>query len=60
MAHRKKGVSKTTLLNKWSKAIRARDGNICCVCGANRYIQAHHILPKKFFPEYMLEMENGI
>jgi hypothetical protein len=47
-------------LTAWSKQIRATYGNKCAVCGSDRFIQAHHILPKERFPEYALEPDNGI
>jgi len=47
-------------LNHWSKEVRNRDGNKCVVCGAEKYLNAHHILSKKFFRKLALEPTNGI
>lgn len=47
-------------LNHWSKEVRQRDENKCVICGKDRYIQAHHILPKRFFRKFALEIDNGI
>ena len=56
--------SKTTSfqaqLNHWSKEVRERDGNRCVICGKEKYVQAHHILPKRFFRKFALEIDNGI
>ena len=48
------------LLSKWSKTVRERDGNRCVVCGATKYLNAHHILPKKYFRDLALELNCGI
>lgn len=59
-AKNKKELSIRTKLANWSKAIRARDGNKCVICGATEHVQAHHILPKKGFKQFMFEEWNGI
>jgi len=58
--HRNKKPSKTKLLQLWSKEVRERDQNKCCICGRKEHLNAHHILEKKLFPEYALCLENGI
>ena len=47
-------------LKEWSLKVRDRDGNKCVVCGKDTFIQAHHLAPKKQFPELMYEIEVGI
>jgi len=47
-------------LKKWSKLVQERDGNKCCICGAIAKIQSHHILDKKYYKEYSLEINNGV
>lgn len=53
-------------LSEWSLAIRTRDSHTCALCGRSTQsdsslrLNAHHILPKKFFPEYQFEMWNGV
>lgn len=65
-----KRPSKTSQIRKqlaeWSLTIRTRDAHTCAICGRNKQsdstlrLNAHHILPKKFFPEYQFETWNGI
>lgn len=45
---------------EWSKTVRARAGNRCELCGAEKYLNAHHILPKERYKEYRYELTNGI
>ena len=47
-------------LAEWSVAIRTRDKHVCALCGRSEHLNAHHILPKKFFPDVQFEMWNGI
>lgn len=60
-------------LAEWSLAIRTRDGHTCALCGRSNdsdssvrpllrplRLNAHHILPKKFFPDVQFEMWNGV
>ena len=53
----------TYRLRKWSNYIRIRDGKICQCC-LNKYetrdLQAHHIKPKKDYPEFAYDLDNGI
>jgi hypothetical protein len=53
-------VSKRAKLAEWSKAVRLRAGGACEICGATEHVQAHHILPKLFYPLYRLAWDNGI
>lgn len=55
-----KKPSRRTLLAKWSKGVRACDGNKCAVCGATKFIQAHHILPKEYYGQFQYEPMNGV
>lgn len=56
----RKRVDRRNDLRKWSEDIRARDHHHCAVCGTIYKLQAHHILPRAKYPEFELEMENGI
>lgn len=47
-------------LTTWSSAVRARDNHTCIVCGNPKYLNAHHILQKSRYPEYKLEVDNGV
>lgn len=45
----------------WSKTVRERDGNKCVLCGESpKALNAHHILPKEFYPTLRHEEMNGI
>jgi 5-methylcytosine-specific restriction endonuclease McrA len=46
-------------LREWGKAIRERDG-ACQICGAVKFLNAHHILPKEYYKEHMYDLKNGI
>lgn len=52
--------SVAALLADWSKAVRNLFGNKCVVCGSDKYVQAHHLLPKERYPELKLDLRNGI
>ncbi len=56
----KKRKSNRTLLSEWSKAVRARDGQVCGVCGSEKYLNAHHILPKERYADKKLDIINGV
>jgi len=47
------------LLREWSQQVRVRDNYICQQCG-NEGLFAHHIKPKKEYPELAFELCNGI
>ena len=53
-------VSLRQQLKAWSKEVRNRDNNRCVVCGSDRFIQAHHLLCRHKFPQYKLDLVNGI
>lgn len=57
---RRKRKSNASLLRLWSKKVRARDGFKCQVCGRTDMTNAHHILCKERYPEFKLEIDNGI
>lgn len=55
-----KAATRRKALAQWSKEVRARDNNACCVCGQTEFVQAHHILVKNRYPEYSLDLNNGV
>lgn len=58
----KKTTAKTLrrkLLHKFSLAVRERDKS-CVICGQTNRLQAHHILEKKYYPEFRTDEMNGI
>lgn len=51
-------AKKKSLLD-WSKKVRDRDQK-CVVCGRTDHLNAHHILPKENYKEFMFELINGV
>lgn len=47
-------------LKNWSKQVQERDGNKCIVCGKTTHVQAHHVLDKKYYKEYSLDINVGV
>jgi 5-methylcytosine-specific restriction endonuclease McrA len=48
------------MLRSWSVAVRKKDDNMCIYCGSIKKLHAHHILPKKYYPELMFVLNNGV
>jgi len=57
---RAKRIAKHKALKQWSIDVRNRDNNQCVICSRKEYLQSHHILPKNGYPEFMLEVINGV
>jgi hypothetical protein len=53
-------TSKKKKLSEWSLSVRARDGKKCVVCNREDFLNAHHILPKENYKEFMYDIMNGI
>jgi hypothetical protein len=48
-------------LDEWSDAVRARDNNVCQLCGADKgQMHAHHIKRQSDYPSLTFEVSNGI
>ncbi len=47
-------------LKLWSLYLKKIMGKDCNVCGAEKIINVHHILPKERYPEFKYEFLNGI
>jgi len=56
---RKERIARRKALEDWSKAVRTRDGR-CMICNKLKGLNAHHILSKRLYPEFKLEVWNGI
>lgn len=50
----------STRLNKWSLAVRERDGFMCRKCGSREKLNAHHIKSFADFPGLRFNINNGI
>lgn len=48
------------LLRKWADDVKCRDGRKCVVCGGTKKLHAHHIKPKKLYPDMALDINNGM
>lgn len=44
---------------EWAKAVKARDGNMCVICGETERLNAHHIIVRENH-ETKLDINNGI
>lgn len=51
-------TAKRKQLLEWSRQVRERDEK-CIVCGRTDHLNAHHILPKETYKEFMFEPING-
>ena len=51
---------KKEIRNRFRLAVFKRDGNRCKVCGANRRLDAHHIIDRNEFAHGGYVEENGI
>lgn len=50
----------TTEYRLWEKAVKQRDNNKCKLCNSTYRLAAHHILPKREFPDLIFSIDNGI
>lgn len=59
MGTKERGVNQQ---NKWSQAVRKRDGNKCVICKTSNGLHAHHIIPvsKDKNNKYVFDVNNGI
>tara|TARA_R110000803_G_C11840493_1_gene304519 strand:+ start:26 stop:679 length:654 start_codon:yes stop_codon:yes gene_type:complete len=58
-----KTVYQNNYFTKWAKAVKTRDSYTCVRCNTvatGNYISAHHVMPKAFFPETALNIDNGV
>lgn len=44
----------------WETSVKMRDNRKCKICGKSTRLAAHHILPKRDFPELTFDVNNGI
>lgn len=49
-----------TTLAKWARCVKGLAGNRCVICGSGQRVEAHHVMPKAQYPEYALDVENGL
>ncbi|MXV75554.1 hypothetical protein F4Z99_14940 [Candidatus Poribacteria bacterium] len=46
--------------NQWKNEVKHRDGNACRRCGFENNLHVHHIKPFKKYPEFAVELDNGL
>ena len=46
--------------NQWKNEVKHRDGNACRRCGFENNLHVHHIKPFKKYPEFAIELDNGL
>jgi len=44
----------------WRTSVFEKFNYTCCMCGKHGYMNAHHIYPKRDFPEKVFDINNGI
>lgn len=57
---KKDNIIRTARWKKWRNSIYDRDNYCCKMCGSKNKIVAHHIIPRRDFPELMFSINNGI
>ena len=53
-------IRRSPKMKKWCRTIFERDNFQCKICGNNKDLNAHHIYPIGYFPDLILEINNGI
>ena len=46
--------------NHWKNEVKNRDGSACRRCGFENNLHVHHIKPFKKYPEFAIELDNGL
>lgn len=60
MKKKKKNAAKAALRRAWNELSRKlrTETPYCQKCGRHDHLQVHHLLPKKLYPELMLDEKN--
>ena len=53
-------IRKSSEYQTWRREVRQRDENTCRICGVQRNIHIHHVKPLEKYPEFAIELDNGI
>lgn len=56
---RRERIATNNKFKEWSILVRNRDNNKCVICGENKYLNAHHIIPRENV-EFRFNINNGI
>ncbi len=54
------GKRKSPEYKQWRNDVKHRDGNTCRRCGFGSNLHVHHIKPLNKYPEFALELDNGL
>ena len=55
-----KDIRSSPEYNQWKNEVKHRDGNTCRRCGFENNLHVHHIKPFKKYPEFAIELDNGL
>ena len=55
-----KDIRNSPEYNQWKNEVKHRDGNACRRCGFKNNLHVHHIKPFKKYPEFAIELDNGL
>lgn len=55
-----KDIRNSPEYNQWKNEVKHRDGNACRRCGFENNLHVHHIKPFKKYPEFAIELDNGL
>ena len=53
-------IRNTPEYNRWKNAVKRRDGSACRKCGFESNLHIHHIKPCAKYPEFAIELDNGL
>lgn len=53
-------IYNTIEYRRWVRAVKERDEKCCKICGSKCRVAAHHILPKRDYPDLIFDVNNGI
>lgn len=55
-----KDIRNSPEYNQWKNEVKRRDSNACRRCGFENNLHVHHIKPFKKYPEFAVELDNGL
>ena len=55
-----KDIRNSSKYNQWKNEVKHRDGNACRRCGFENNLHVHHIKLFKKYPEFAIELDNGL
>ena len=55
-----KDIRNSPEYNQWKNEVKHRDANTCRRCGFESNLHVHHIKPFKKYPQFAVELDNGL